>query len=331
MSTRSESEDGLRFLAIAIAVILAVYTLLAMADHPAFYQTPVVSAGFIGVYPFDIVLGLGILALLLSTAFFVRPDPVPANQFVVSLCIVYLGYQLFVVLPAAVLLHGLGPIDVLRGQEARLGLILVLVVFGVVLRYIRPVVLVTVLDIAATALALWVVYLFLKSGEQGVMEGGRYTVRQVWGGATLLIGWLFFTSLFYWPVRWWRVVLAILALGGIVLANHRSGFVALLAAIAIQMAATGRLTRRVVLTVAVIAALGAGVYYGAPSVRRSAEYSLGTMFSSVSTPTPRTGSCAAVSALTTSWNTRWATTFGTSATTSSTYLGRTATSRPIIS
>ena len=270
----------MRFLAIAVVISLALYTALAMAGHPTFLATQLASAGPIGIYPVDVVLGLAVLALLAISAFSLRPDPVLINRLTVWLCIAYLGYQLFVVLPAAVLLHDLRPIDVLRDQEARLGLILVLVIYSFVLRYCRPALVVTLFDIAAAALTLWVVYLFMGNGEQGVMEGGRYTVRAIWGGATLLIGWLFFTSLFYWPVRWWRVVLAVLALGGVVLANHRSGFVALLAALTVQMMATGRLTRRVVLTVAVIAFLGVGVYYGAPSVRASAAYSLRTMFNS---------------------------------------------------
>jgi len=44
------------------------------------------------------------------------------------------------------------------------------------------------------------------------------------------------------------------------------------------MMATGRITRRVVLTIAVIVFVGAGVYFAAPSVRESAAYSLRTMF-----------------------------------------------------
>ena len=274
----------MRYFAIAIAVSLAVFTPLAMAGSPTFVQSALASAGSVSIYPFDIVLGLAVLALLVSTAFSFRPDVVPANQIVVWLCVVYLGYQFFVVLPAAVLLHDLRPIDVLRDQEARLGLIIVLVVYSVVLRYCRPELLMMLLDIAAAALALWVIHLYLVGGGQGTLVGGRYSVREVWGGATLLFGWLFFTSLFYWPVRWWRVMLAALAIGGIVLANHRSGFVALLAAFVVQMVATGRLTRRVVLTIAMIAIIGAGVYYGAPSVRSSVAYSLRTMFNSTSDP-----------------------------------------------
>ncbi len=285
----------MRYLAIAIAASLAVFTALSMAIRvPSFVQTELASVGPISVYPFDLVLGVAVLAVLLGNAFFFTPDPVPMNRLVVWLCIGYLGYQLFVVMPAAVLLHGLGPIDVLRDQEVRLGLILVLAVYGVVLKYCRPALLVTLFDIAAAALAVWVVYEYLKGG-QGVLEEGRFSVRAAWGGTTLSFGWLFFTSLFYWPLRPWRVVLAILAVGGIVLANHRSGFVALAAAFLVQMMATGRITRRVVLTIAVIAVVGAGVYYAAPSVRESAAYSLARCSIPTRTPTPRTVSSAVAS------------------------------------
>ena len=272
----------MRYLAIAMAACLAIYTPLAMAGAPTFSTKALASAGSISIYPFDIVLGLAILALLIANAFFFEPDPVAANRYVVSLCLAYVGYQLFIVLPAAVLFHDLRPIDVLRAQEARLSLVLVLVVYGVVLRYSRSSLLVTFLDVAAAVLALWVVYVYATKGGQGTMVGGRYTVREIWGGATLLFGWLFYTSLFYWPVRWWRVGLAILAVGGIVLANHRSGFVALIASFVVLMLAMGRVTRRVVLTVAVIGIVGLGVSYMAPSVRESAAYSVRTMFSSTS-------------------------------------------------
>lgn len=278
----ARSGGAVRFLAIAIAISLAVYTVLAMAGHPTFLETQVASAGFISVYPFDIVLGLALLALLAGNAFTVTTDPVGANRVVVSLCIAYLAYQVFVVLPYAVLLHDLGPIDVIRDLEVRLGLILVLAIYGIVLRYLRPAVLVTLLDLAAVALAIWVIRTYVTTGGRGQEDLGRFSVREIWGGATLLFGWLFFTSIFYWPMRWWRFLLAVLAIGGIVLANHRSGFVALLAGLVVQMAATGRLTRRVIMTAAVIVVVGGGVYYAAPTVRESAAYSLRTMFNSTS-------------------------------------------------
>ena len=271
----------MRYIAIAIAASLAVYTGLAMAKAPLFIATALTSVGAISVYPFDLILGFALLALLVKDAFFFRPETVPENRLVLLLCVGYMGYQIFVVVPAAVLLHAMGPIDAVRALEVRLGLILVLVVYGVVLRYCRPQVVVAMMDAAAIALALWTFYLYLRGGH-GSFADGRFSVRVIWGGASLLFGWLFFTSLFYWPVRWWRVVFALLAVGGIVLANHRSGFLALLASFVMLMLAMGRVTRRVVLTVAVIAIVGGGVYYAAPSVRASAAYSLSTMFNAQS-------------------------------------------------
>jgi O-Antigen ligase len=284
VSKQRASGGAMRYLAIAIAACLAVFTALSMALAPSFVNSALASAGFLSIYPFDVVLGAAILVLFTGNAIFFTRDPVPVNRLVVSLCIICVGYQLLVVLPAAVLLHDLRPIDVLRAQEVRFGLILVLVVYGVVLRYCRPALLVAFFDIAAAALALWVIYRFLTTGEQGYWDGGVFRLRAVWGGAALLFGWLFLASLFYWPVRPWRLVLAILALGGIILANHRSGFLALLAAFVMQMLATSRVTRRAVLTTAVIAVVGVGVYYAAPSVRDSAAYSLRTMFSAGADP-----------------------------------------------
>jgi hypothetical protein len=272
-----------RYFAIALAASLAAYTGLAMAHAPTFAATALGSVGFVAIYPFDIVLGLALLVLVAADAFFFEPDPISDNRLFLWLCLGYLGYQLFVVLPAAVLLHDMGPIDGIRALEVRLSLILVLAVYAVVLRYCRPRLVVTFMDIAAVALALWTLYLYLRGGqEQGSLVDGRYSVRVIWGGASLLFGWLFFTSVFYWPIRWWRLVLAVLAVGGIVLANHRSGFVALLAALVVQLAALGRVTRRVVVTAVVVAIVAGGVYYMAPSVRSSAAYSLRTMFSAQS-------------------------------------------------
>ena len=285
VSIEARLKSAMRYIAIAIAVCLAVYTPLAMGGHPTFLLTQLASFGSVSVFPFDVVLGLSLLALLVGNAFRFRPDPVPANRLVVWLCIGYLGYQIFVVLPAAVLFHDLRPVDVLRDQEARLGLILVLVVSGFVLRYCRPALIVTLFDIAAAALALVVIYRYVATGGQGIVDMGRYLVREAWVGSLLLFGWLFFTSLFYWPMRWWRLALAILAVGGIVLSNHRSGFIALLVAFGAQMVVSGRLTRRVILSIAAIAIVGGLVYWGAPSMRASATYSLRTMLSSTSDAT----------------------------------------------
>lgn len=267
----------MRYLAIAIAVSLAVFTALAMAQAPVFDTTALFSLGFVDITPFDLVLGLAILAFLAVNAFFFKPDPVPMNRLVVWLCIVFVSYQLFVVLPAAVLLHDLRAIDVLRHLEYRFDLLLVLVVYGVVLRFSSPRLLVTLFDIAAAALAFWVIYRYFATGATGFWEEGVFRLRVAWGGCSLLFGWLILSSLFYWPVRLWRMALAIVAMTALVLTNHRSAFLALLAALIVQMVATGRMTRRVAMTLAAVAVIGVGLYYASPAVRDSVTYSFRTM------------------------------------------------------
>ena len=267
----------MRYLAIAIAVSLAGLTALAMAQAPFFVTTTLFSLGFVDITPVDVVLGLAILALLAVNAFFFKRDPVQLNRLVVWLCMVFAGYQFFVVLPAAVLLHGLRPIDVLRLLEYRFDLVLVLVVYGVVLRFSSPRLLVALFDTAAAALAFWVIYRYFAMGATGYTEDGVFRLRIAWGGCSLLFGWLILSSLFYWPVRPWRVALAIVAMTALVLTNHRSAFLALLAALIAQMLATGLVTRRLAMTFAVVAVMGAGLYYASPSVRDSITYSFRTM------------------------------------------------------
>ena len=272
------SEGAVRYLAIAIAVSLAAFTAVAMAGAPGFDSRTLLSVGFINVYAFDLVLGLSLLALLVVNAFYFRQDPVPLNRLVVWLCLVFLGYELFVVLPAAVLLHDLRAIDVFRLLEYRLDLLLVLVLYVVVLRFISPELLVTVFDVAAAGLAFWIIYRYVAIGSTGTWEDGVYRLRVAWGGSSLLFCWLILSSLFYWPVRPWRLVLAIVAAGAVVMTNHRSAFLALLAALMVQVLASGRITRRVALALAAVAVMGIGVYFASPTVRNSVSYSLRTMF-----------------------------------------------------
>jgi O-antigen ligase len=268
----------MKYLAIAIAVALAVFTAWSIALAPDFVTRSLLSIGFVSVTPFDVVLGLALLGLAAANAFSVRSDAVPVNRFVVWLCIAFTGYQLLVVLPAAVLLHGLRPIDVFRLLEARFDLLLVIVVYVAVLRYCRPEVLVAIFDAAAAALALWVLYHYVTHGPTGYYDDGVWRLRAAWGGAALPFGWLLLSSLFYQRFSLWRLALAALGLTALVVTNHRSGFVALLAALAAQLLATGRLTRRVITALALIAVMGVGVYFSSSMVRTSLEYSFRTMF-----------------------------------------------------
>jgi O-antigen ligase len=266
-----------RYVAIAIAVALAVFTALAMANAPAFVTQTLVSLGFIDVTPTDLLLGFGVLALLGVSAFQFRRESAPLNRLVLSLCLVYIGYQFLVVLPAAVLLHGSSPIQVLRLLEYRFDLVLVLVVYAVVLRFTSPQLLLTVIDIAAAGLALWIIYRYASGGATGYWEGGVFRLRVAWGGSSLLLGWLVLSSLFYWRMSVWRILLAMLGAAALTLTNHRSGILALIVACGVQMLAAGRVTRRIAVILLVAVVTGVAVYYASPAVRDSVTYSLRTM------------------------------------------------------
>lgn len=267
----------MRYIAIAIAVSLAAFTALAMAQAPAFVTQTLLSLGFIDVTPADLVLGVGVLALLAAGAFSLRQEPAPLNRLVLGLCAIYIGYQFFVVLPAAVLLHDSSPIYVLRLLEYRFDLVLVIVVYGVVLAFSSPRLLVLVFDVAAAGLALWIVYRYLTVGATGEWEGGVFRLRVAWGGSSLLLGWLVLSSLFYWRPSVWRVMLAILAVAALALTNHRSAILALIAGGAVQMLAVGRVTRRIAVVLLVVVVAGVALYYASPTVRDSVAYSFRTM------------------------------------------------------
>jgi len=269
----------MKYLAIIVAIGMAVFTGLSIAFADTWAYRTVVYLGSHSVSTFDLVFFSAALLLLVANAIRIRPEWVPANRLVLGLCWFYVGYQLFVVLPAAVLLHDLRPIDVFRLQQVRLALILVPLTYGVVLRYWKPDVLVGIVDAVAAALGLWVLYRYATHGAHGYVESGVFRLRQVWGGSILLFGWLLLTSLFYWPTRVWRLALAGLALAGIGLANERSGILACLVSFLTLLVVMRGVTRRALLAFALVVAVSLGVYAASPpSVRQSVGYSLATTF-----------------------------------------------------
>ena len=208
----------------------------------------------------------------------IRPEREPANRLVLSLCWIYIGYQLVVVLPAAVLLYDLRAIDVIRLIEVRLALLLIPVTYSIVLRYWRPSVLVALLDVAAVCLLVWVIIIYLMDGPQGYMESGVFRLRAVWGGGILLFGWLLLTQLFYWPTRVWRLGLAVLALVGIGLANERSGLLACVTSFIAATLVVRGVSRRALIALVLIAGVSAGIYFGSSAqVRESVAYSVATV------------------------------------------------------
>jgi hypothetical protein len=266
----------MRFFSILTVVVLATYTALSMAMQ-SFGHMDIVAPGGASISTFDIVFLCALILMLARNALRLRPDPVPANRSVVWLCLGYVAYQLFVVLPVAVLLHDVGPIDAVRSIEVRLALVFIPVIYGVVLRYWSASVVIALFDTAAAALAIWVLARYFVAGGEGYYENGIFRLRAVWGGATFLFAWLLFTSLFYWPIRLWRLVLAALGLAGLVLANHRSGILALGAALIVQLVAMRGVTKRALLAATAFAVVALTVFLAAPAVRSNLVYSLSTM------------------------------------------------------
>ena len=268
----------MKYLTMMVAAAAAIVTALSMAMEPQFKTYSLFTIGFVNVNPFDVVIGGAILLLLARNALHLSPDPVMSNRYVLWLCAAYVCYQLFVVLPIAVVGHGLRPIDVVRQQEVRLFIILVPFFYSMVLRYWRPEVVIALFDAAAAGLALWVLYKYKTTGGAGYWDGDVYRLRAAWGGTTLLFGWLVFTSLFFWPTRLWRLAPAVLGGGALLLVNHRSGIIALLLGLIVQLVAMRGVAKRAAIAFAVFAVLGVGVLLSSAYVRHSIAYSLGTLF-----------------------------------------------------
>ena len=96
------------------------------------------SAGPINVNLFDLLLLLA-AALLVREATLKRGQVIPAgNRTVLALVLGYCAYQVAVVLPVAVVVHGFEPISVARLLENRMALMLVPFVYLVGLKYMTP-------------------------------------------------------------------------------------------------------------------------------------------------------------------------------------------------
>lgn len=268
----------MKYLALILAAVVAAVTALSMAMEPQFKTYALVGLGFVDVNPFDLVIGGAICLIVVRNALRLSPDPVTSNRWVLWLCAAYFFYQLFVILPVAVLGHGLRPIDVVRQFEVRLAIVLVPFFYSLVLRYWRPSTVIAMFDAAAAALALWALYIYVTVGGTGYWIDGYYRVRVAWGGTTLLFAWLILTSLFYWPMRPWRLALAALGTGGLVLVNHRSGILALGLALLVQLVAMRGVAKRAAVAFGVFLALAVGILYASPLLRQSLAYSLDTIF-----------------------------------------------------
>jgi hypothetical protein len=267
----------MKWLAIAIGVGMAVFTAVSIAFADTWSFKVIAYVGPVDVSTFDLLFFGAIAIFVVANAIRIEPERIPANRLVLGLCWAYLGYQLLVVFPAAVLLHDLRPIDVVRLQEVRLSLVLIPITYSVVLRYVRASTLVAIVDAAAIGLAIWVLFMYFTQGPHGYMESGVFRLRAVWGGGILLFGWLLLTSLFYWPTRAWRLLLAGLALAGIALANQRSGLLACVTSFATASLIMRGVAKRALIALVLVMVVSVAFYFGSsPQVRQSVAYSVET-------------------------------------------------------
>ena len=273
------SQKGLRVKHIAYALVasLIAFTALAMAVNPEFKQIVVVSLGPLPISIFDTLLVLATAAFFYYVSLHVPTDPAPGNRAALRLTGAYVLYQVVVVLPVAVLLYDVGPGRAYGGLTARLGLLLVPFFYFVGLRHMKPEKMIALANAAALGLLLYALHRYAFVGVVGSWDGGVYRLRVLWGGSTLLFGWLAITGIFLEKSAPRAYALGMAGLLGIVLVNHRSGYLAMGLALAAYVLLSRGITRRVVAVA--VAALVGGILVASvsPTIKESAAYSLTTM------------------------------------------------------
>jgi O-antigen ligase len=266
------------FLATLTLAGLVVYTGFALAMEETLDHLFQLSVGPASVYLSDLLL-LAAIALLIRESLTPTGLRMPArNRTVVFLVLGYCAYQLAVVLPVSVLFYDLEPVGVIRQLGWRLSLILIPFVYLVGLKYVTARRLVLWLNIAAAVLAAYAIYRYATGASTShANDVGVVRLRTLWGGASLLFGFLILTSLFLLKGSVWSYAGALMGVIGLVLTNHRSGFLALLAVIIPLLLHFRRASGRITVVVLVGLTVVVMLFAVSSTVRTSTLYSLDTM------------------------------------------------------
>lgn len=267
----------MKYVAWTLVLGLVLFTVLSSGEVIS-YASVVIPLGPYTPDVFDVLLVLSTAAFFYAVSLRTPTDASSANRAVLRLTGAYLLYQLIVVMPVAVFWYDVGPSVTYKLLASRLALALIPFFYYVALRYVRPERLVLLMNAAAFALLLYALYRYVFIGPQGSWENGEFRLRVLWGGSTLLFGWLSVTGLILQTRAVYAYGMGLAGLLGIVLVNHRSGYVALVFALVSYVILSRRITKRLVAITA--AALIGGVLLAAasPTIRESATYSLTTMF-----------------------------------------------------
>ena len=267
----------MKYVVRTLVLCLIAFTALAMADSNV--------AGFVvawigpfALYIFDLLLVAGVATFFYVVSLRLRTDPTGANRVVLRLTGAYLLYQLVVVVPLAVIVHDVGPGDAYANMNGRFALALIPFFYYVALRYVRPQHLIVAVNVAAVGLLLYGLYRYVAVGPQGIWEYGQYRLRLLWGGSTLLFGWLAITGLLLQRKALYAYGMGLAGVLGVVLVNHRSGYVATILAFLVYVVMSRRITPRAVAVAVVVVIGGLLLTAASPTIRENATYSLTTMF-----------------------------------------------------
>ena len=268
----------MRYVAKTLVVCLIAFTALSMAFQPTLTDYVLVYVSTFPLRLFDLLLVASMAAFFFTIGLRPPTDPSSSNRTALRLVGAFLLYQLLIVMPVAAILHDVSPGNAYTVLAVRFALILIPFFYYVALRYVTPRRLITLVNAAAVLLLLYAIYRYVFIGPIGEYDYGEFRLRILWGGSTLLFGWVVVTGLFYERRGWLGYLMGVGGIVGIALVNHRSGYVALIFALAFQLLLVLRLSKRVLAVVLAVLIIGAMMAWASPTFRDSATYSLTTMF-----------------------------------------------------
>jgi O-antigen ligase len=255
-----------------------------IVTNRGFANFVVFDAGGTLLFPSDLMLVAAIALLMLGRL----AGPLSTGRGLTHLAAVvvfaYVGVQLLIVLPIAVGIYDLPVFPVLRTLMPRLLIIYVPCLYLVVLRGVPLKRALLIWHVAAVAVCVYAVGSYLLTGAAGdaVETGGAFRLRQTYGGASLLEGWLILMALLYWRPSRLAYALAGLGFVGLALTNHRSAFLALGAACLFHLVFNRRFASRGIAVVAVVLVLVVAFAMLSPVMWESTRYTFSSMFNAQS-------------------------------------------------
>jgi O-antigen ligase len=238
----------MRRLSLLAGVALVVYTVMAIVYYDSFPSLTVVQVGDNRLVPFDFLFWFSVLLLAIGFLGHSRAGFSSRTRPIGYLVAAYMAYQLLVVVPVTVAKGTYPPLAALYAVTPRLSIVFVPFFALLVTRHWNGRMLSLMLEGAALALFMVAAWRFL-TGSTVTYEEATGRLRVLWGGGTLLFGWLLVSRLFRERPKGRDLAFGLAGLVGILLINHRSAYIALIVSILAYVIARRRHTVR---TIAVV-------------------------------------------------------------------------------